>query len=108
MQTFFEILWSVVALAAGGAIGFAFGKIQESAWRRYQKQEDNGQFKSGWAVMPGSGRRVAYLLAALAGIQVICPLLFNNGCQWLVSAGLVGGYGIVLGRQLRTRIALNK
>jgi len=56
-------------------------------------------------VMPGSMRRVATLLVALLLIQLVCPLLFNNGCQWWVSAGLVAGYALMLYRNLRQRLA---
>ncbi len=55
--------------------------------------------------MPGSMRRVAYLLVALALVQVACPLLFAANCQWWVSAGVAAGYGIVLYGQLRRRLA---
>ena len=58
--------------------------------------------------MPGSMRRTAYLLMALAGVQFVCPLLFTNGCQWWVSAGVVGGYGWALWRKLRQNLAANR
>jgi membrane protein implicated in regulation of membrane protease activity len=59
-------------------------------------------------VMPGSGRRVAYLLVALVLVQIVCPLLFTNGVQWWVSGGLVAGYGVVLYWQLRQRLSQGK
>jgi hypothetical protein len=34
---------------------------------------------------------------------LICPLLFEEGTQWLVSAGVAAGYGWVLFQQLRQR-----
>jgi hypothetical protein len=58
--------------------------------------------------MPGSMRRVAYLLVALAGVQVICPLLFTNGTQWWVSGGVVAGYGLVLAQELRRRMTARR
>jgi hypothetical protein len=99
-----NILRSLVALAAGGVIGFGFGAIQQAAQRRYEQRQQNGKLVSGWAVMPGSGRRVAYLLIALAVIQAICPILFVGNTQWWVSAGLVGSYGWGLLQQLRHRL----
>ena len=54
--------------------------------------------------MPGSGARVAYLLIALALVQFLCPLLFVDGTQWWVSAGVIAGYGWLLYRQLRQRM----
>ena len=53
----------------------------------------------------GAGVRVAYLLVAMALVQLICPLLFADGVQWVVSAGVLFGYGSVLFRQLKQRLA---
>lgn len=92
------------ALLAGGMIGVSFGMIQESAWRRHQKLQGIGKLATGWAVMPGSMGRVAGLLLALALVQLLCPLLFTDGCQWWVSGGVVAGYGAKLFSQLRKRI----
>jgi hypothetical protein len=58
--------------------------------------------------MPGSMRRTAYLLVALALVQLVCPLLFTNGCQWWVSGGVVLGYGALLYRGLRGKMARAK
>jgi hypothetical protein len=98
-----EILRCVAALVAGGLIGYIFGTIQQIALRRNEKRQQSGQLNSGWAVMPGSGRRVAYLLIALVLVQLICPAFFYNGSQWWVSGGVVLGYGTILYRQLRQR-----
>jgi positive regulator of sigma E activity len=57
--------------------------------------------------MPRSGARVAYLLLALALVQIICPLLFSDGVQWTVSAGVGLGYGWTLFRTLRQRLKTN-
>ena len=54
-----RIMALVIALVAGGVIGLSFGMIQDLALRRHQKREQSGDLKSGWAVMPGSMRRVA-------------------------------------------------
>ena len=95
------LLADFAALAVGALIGYGFGLIQEAAARRYERLQNTGKLKTGWAVMPGSMRRTAYLLVALAGVQLICPLLFNNGCQWWVSGGVVAGYGWALYNKLR-------
>ena len=98
-----HLLRSLAGLVAGGAIGVGFGMVQDLAWRRNQRLQQTGDLKSGWAVMPGSMRRVAYLLVALVAVQLFCPLLFTNGVQWWVSGGVVAGYGAMLARQLRLR-----
>jgi hypothetical protein len=101
---FIQILSGLAALAAGSLIGLGFGAVQDAAARRYQRLQNSGELSNGWAVMPGSMRRVGYLLVALAGVQLICPLLFSNGCQWWVSGGVVAGYGWSLWRKLRHAI----
>jgi hypothetical protein len=95
------------ALAAGGIIGAGFGMIQEAAQRRNQKLLQSGRLNSGWGVMLGSGRRVAFLLITLVLIQLVCPLLFTPSTKWWVSGGVAGGYGVTLIRQLRQRLAQN-
>ena len=101
MSTFLIVL----AVAAGGAIGYFFGLIQTRALRRNERKQQSGELSNGWAVMPGSMTRVAYLLVLLVAIQILCPLLFKDGIQWCVSAGLVMGYGYVLFRRLMQRKA---
>ena len=93
----------ILALAGGAAIGYGFGLIQAAAQRRNDRRQQSGELKNPWAVMPGSGARVAYLLVALAAIQVICPIFFADGTQWWVSAGVAGGYGTLLFKQLQER-----
>ena len=92
-----------LGLAAGLIVGFGFGALQERARRRHEALEAQGQFKNAWSVMPGSGARVAYLLLTLVAIQFVCPLLFADGTQWWVSAGVAAGYGWSLLRSLRRR-----
>src|SRR5258708_7580369 len=99
-----DLLRNLVGLLAGGVIGLAFGVLQSAALRQHELLERNGKLKSVWSLMPGSGVRVAYLLIALALVQLICPLLFVEGTQWWVSAGVVLAYGWRLYRQLRTRL----
>jgi hypothetical protein len=107
LTQFSNALVAPLALIAGGMIGYTFGLIQASATRRYQKLQAEGKFKSGWAATPGSFRRVAYLLAALALVQFLFPMFFTPGgiSQWCVSGGLVAGYGAVLYRQMKLRRA---
>ena len=106
---FITMLASIAALIVGGLIGIAFGMLQNAARRQNEKKEQEGKLKSGWAVMPGSGARVAYLLITLVLIQIICPVLFKNGStQWWVSGGVAAGYGLMLALQLRQRLSGNK
>ncbi len=100
-----KLIWELVSLVAGGLVGVSFGLLQEAAARRHQKLEDTGKLKSGWTLMPGSFTRVAYLMIALVLVQIVCPLLFSDGCQWWVSGGVVAGYGCVLYTQLRRRLS---
>jgi hypothetical protein len=90
-----------VALVVGGIMGRAFGLLQNSARRRYEKRQLEGKLGNGWALMPLSGIRVAYFLLALALVQFICPMLFLDGTQWWVSGGVVLGYGSMLYQQIR-------
>ena len=99
-----EILRTAIGLGAGAAIGYAFGLLQNAALRRHEQLAQSGKLKSGWSLMPGSGARIFYLLCALLLVQLVCPLLFVGGTQWLVSAGVVFGYGWMLVAQLRHRL----
>jgi hypothetical protein len=100
-----ELLRDAVALIAGGVIGYAFGVLPSAALRRNEMKQQSGQLKNGWSLMPAAGARVAYFLIALALVQLVCPLLFVDGTQWLVSACAVAGYGSLLLPQLRRRLA---
>src|SRR5260221_8096811 len=90
-----EILRSLLALLAGGIIGLVFGLLQNLALRRNERRQQLGQLGSGWAVMPGSAKRVATLLVALALVQIVCPLLFIGGGQGFLSIGVVFGFGFL-------------
>jgi len=105
---YMEILRSTLAMAAGGLIGYTFGLVQNLALRKNEERQRLGKISSGWALMPGSGARVAYLLILLVAIQVICPMLFNGNTQWWVSGGVALGYGLILFRNLRAAMARNK
>ncbi len=97
-----------MALLGGTAIGYGFGLLQAAATRRHAKLQAQGKFNTGWAATPGSMRRVAFLLVALAVTQFLFPIFFTPGglSQWAMALGVVGGYGIVLYRGLRERMAL--
>ena len=101
---FLDIVCDLAGLAAGGAIGYAFGLLQQVAKRHNEKLEKSGKLRSVWSLIPGSGARVVYLLLTLVLVQWLCPLLFTDGTQWWVSAGLVAGYGYQLYRELRLRM----
>jgi hypothetical protein len=101
-----DIFRVLSGLLAGGLIGLAFGTLQTAALRRNEAKQLNGQIASGWSLMPGAGVRVAYLVVALALVQLVCPLLFVGYTQWVVSAGVVVGYGKTLYIQLRKKIRM--
>ncbi|HEX3729254.1 MAG TPA: hypothetical protein VHV47_05590 [Opitutaceae bacterium] len=106
-STHFHLLASALGLLGGGVIGLGFGLLQDRAVRRHERLQNEGRFKSGWAATPGSFRRIAYLLVALALVQFSCPVLFAPGdpAQWFVSAGVMLGYGWALYGQMRRRLA---
>jgi uncharacterized BrkB/YihY/UPF0761 family membrane protein len=95
------LLLSVVGLVVGAVVGFTFGTIQNAAFRRNEGRRLAAGEKSGWSYIPGSMTRVALLLIALVLIQVFLPMLFNGNFQWVVSAGVVIGYGWSLFRLRR-------
>jgi hypothetical protein len=102
------MLASIVAVLVGGIIGAGFGIVQNAARRKNEEKQRKGELNSGWAVMPGSGTRVAYFLVVLLAIQFICPLLFRDGTQWWVTGGVGLGYGVMLFLQLRQRLLGHK
>jgi hypothetical protein len=100
-----DLVRDLTGLLIGGIIGLAFGLLQQAALRRNEERERSGRLPSGWNLMPGAGVRVAYLVLALALIQLICPMLFADSSytQWVVSAGVGLGYGWTLLQQLLLR-----
>ena len=94
---------STGALAVGGAIGFLFGVAQNIALAHNRKMKGEGRLHAGWGAMPGSMSRVAVLLVALAAVQLFCPMFFQGNIQWLVSAGLLLGYGVSFLKKLQQR-----
>src|SRR5258706_11699557 len=95
-----NMIQAIAGLIAGVVIGTGLGMLQAAARRRNERLQQAGKLNSGWAVMPGSGARVAYLVIVLALVQIVCPLLFIGGAQWFVSIGVVFGYGLLLFRRL--------
>ena len=98
-----EITRMLLGLLAGAALGCIFGLIQRAALRRHERLIGRGEFRSGWTVVPGSFRRVGFLLLALVLVQILCPVLFVGGTEWMVSAGVILGYGALLYQQWRAR-----
>ncbi|MDE3058264.1 MAG: hypothetical protein KGJ59_09945 [Bacteroidota bacterium] len=94
---------SAAGFVLGGIVGFAFGTLQNAALRRNEQQQKAGSLKTNWLAMPGSMSRIALLLIILVVIQIACPLLFEGNIQWLVSAGVILGYGWTLYSKLRHR-----
>ena len=100
-----EMLYAIVGLAVGLGIGWSFGWFQMSALRRHQTRQNQGQFKGAIGVVPGSMKRVAFLLFALMVAQISFPQLFPGVSKWFVSAGVVFGYGWILFKNFRERRA---
>jgi hypothetical protein len=93
-----NIVFSVGALIIGSVIGYFFGAIQNAALKRNTKMTEAKTLRSGWMVMPGSAGRIAILLMMLALIQIFFPMFFREGhlSQWLISVGVLLGYGKTL------------
>jgi hypothetical protein len=98
-----ESLLTIGALAVGAAIGFWFGTIQNAALKRNKKKYESGELKSGFFVMPGSMGRIATLLLILVAIQIAIPAFFQGNIQWILSAGIILGYGWTFVKALRNR-----
>jgi hypothetical protein len=101
-----SIVLSIAASIVGGIIGYSFGFAQKIAADRYSRKQQHGNFSSAWSVMPGSGLRIAYFMILLLIIQITCPLFFDGNIQWIVSAGVVLGYGWTSTQQLRRKMLL--
>jgi hypothetical protein len=86
----------ILGFITGGFLGYGFGLIQQRAAHRYAKLQNDGRLKHYIGVVPGSMRRVAFLLVVLVLVQIVCPMIFMDGTQWWVSGGVVVGYGLLL------------
>lgn len=92
------------ALVLGGVVGLAFGSLQNAALLRSRKLQQNGASADNSPLMKGSATRIAFLLIGLVLVQIACPMFFDReGMQWIVSAGVVLGYGWTLLDQFRLR-----
>ena len=101
-----ELLIPAGALILGAMIGYTFGAVQKKALLRHKKLQEEGKLGSGWAIMPGSMGRVAVLVVTLAALQIVLPAFFEGSTvPWLVTAGVVIGYGAALLRQFRRHAA---
>jgi ABC-type Fe3+ transport system permease subunit len=100
-----EALIVLAAVTVGWAIGFWFGSTQSSALLRNKQKRESGKLKSGWMIMPGSMSRVAMLLIVLVVIQIAVPMFFRENIQWILSAGIVLGYGWTFVKRLRKHAA---
>jgi hypothetical protein len=98
-------LFALGGLAAGAIVGFAFGAIQFAAQRKYELRLRRGRSTGGWVAVPGSFTRVAFLMIALVIVQVCLPSFFLDNMKWMVSVGVVLGYGWTLLQQIRSRKA---
>ena|SRR5882672_1359951 len=103
-----NMIQELAGLTVGVLIGAGFGKVQDAARKHNEKKQADGKLNNGWSLMPRSGARVAYFLIVLVLIQLICPMLFQEGVQWWVFGGVGAGYGFMLYLQLRKRIAQDK
>lgn len=93
----------VAALLIGAFLGFLFGAIQNSALIRNKKRNAEGKLKSPFHVMPGSFSRIAVLLVVLVVVQAGMPMFFKGNIQWLVSVGLILGYGWTMLKRIKNR-----
>ncbi len=101
MNSMIEALLTVGALIIGGVVGLLFGLIQNNARLQNKRLNETGKLRSGWLIMPGSFGRIAILLIVLALIQVGVPIFFKGSIQWLVSAGILLGYGWTFVKRLK-------
>jgi len=101
-----NIVLSLIGFLVGGFVGAAFGAIQNAAALRHGKKQEAGKLRSSLAIMPGSLRRVAFLMIALVFVQLGMPMLFTGNIQWVVSAGVIFGYGCMLYLQFRRRVRI--
>ena len=102
---FINTILFLSAIATGSGIGFLFGTLQNAALKRNKDLHKASKFKPEFNMMSGSLSRIAILLVFLALLQIIFPILFEGITQWIVSAGIVIGYGWTLLIRLRNRLA---
>ncbi len=103
MNSIIETLLTIAALLLGSAVGYSFGAMQNAARIQNKKISDIGKLKSNWKILPGSFGRISLLLIILALIQLSIPMLFKGSIQWIVSLGILLGYGWSFVRKLKQR-----
>ncbi len=103
MSSLQETALLIAALVVGGVIGNLFGSTQNTALAHNRRMQENGRLRNGWMVMPGSFGRVALLLIVLVLVQLLAPALFEGNAKWLVSVGVILGYGWSLLKHLHQR-----
>jgi membrane protein YqaA with SNARE-associated domain len=92
-----DLLIAVCGLLLGGVIGFTFGSLQQAALHRNRKRQQGQDAAVAMTFFSGSLRRTGFLLMVLVAVQVACPMLFEGAlAPWIVSAGVVVGYGWTL------------
>ena len=101
-ETMYTIL-SISGLLTGVAVGVTFGMFQHRALLRDQKQQETKGVQKRRLVVPSSFRRIFYLVITLLVIQIVCPILFKESAiQWIITAGIIVGYGWTLLKRIRT------
>jgi hypothetical protein len=99
----FYTIISLGALIIGLGVGVTFGTLQHKALLRDQIKQANKDYKKRRLVVPSSFRRIFYLVISLLVIQYAAPILFHtSSTQWVLTAGIIVGYGWTLVRRLRT------
>ena len=107
-MTITYMLQCLAGLMAGGCIGLGFGVLQDAAREKYRRLQQNAALKSEWTVVGGAGQRIAFLLIALALIQIFLPALASGSVKWWVTGGAVAGYAASLYPHLRRVLASRK
>jgi hypothetical protein len=83
-------------IALGVLIGGTFAWLQLAALRRNELTETRQRLPSLLKRLPGSGARIAFLLMALALVQVILP----GADKWWLTGSLLVSYAIPFGLRL--------
>lgn len=99
-NTILNSLNLTAGLIIGGLIGKLFGSMQNVALG-----QNNRLQKTVWVVISGSLMRITILLLMLVFIQILFPFLFDGITRWLVSVGVIFGYGWSLLKRLNARNA---
>jgi len=102
-QQIITSFYPFLGMLIGVSIGFVFGTLQNHISERNQKLQISGKLQSGWNLVPGSMTRVALLMVILVVIQAGFPVIFSGQLKWLVSAGVITGYGWTLYQRSRKR-----